>query len=205
MTVTHEAHDEDDDHISDIQDADDKDNETRYEEDEIYKYKIRVRKDKDVEIKDAEVEESDKGEEKVTDAAKEEAEKTSEEKDDAKKTELPSSTSSLSVYSGFGDQFLKLSSDSSLVSIIKDSADTDVSSLLDIPIQQETPQTHSLFVQKVPVSVIPETTNLPPISEIVTKDPHLLELTNKPTRTAKQESEKSPSEILNIKKEQAEK
>ncbi|GJR92107.1 hypothetical protein Tco_0216118 [Tanacetum coccineum] len=45
---------------------------------------------------------------------------------------------------GFGDQFLKLSSKSSLVSIVKDSADADVSSLMDIPIQQETPQTQSL-------------------------------------------------------------
>ncbi|GJU21426.1 hypothetical protein Tco_1154768 [Tanacetum coccineum] len=89
----------------------------------------------DVEMKDAEVEESDKGEEKVTNAAKEEAKKTSEAKDDAKKIELPPSSSSLSVSSGFGDKFLKLSSDSSLVSTVKDSADTNVSSLLDIPIQ----------------------------------------------------------------------
>ncbi|GJS15521.1 hypothetical protein Tco_0409993 [Tanacetum coccineum] len=123
----------------------------------------------DVEMKDAEVEESDKGEEKVTDAAKEEAEKTSEEKDDAKKTELPPSSSSLSVSLGFGVQFLKIYSDSSLVSIVKDSADTYVSSLLDIPIQQETPQTQSPSVQKVPVSVILETTNLPPIPEIITE------------------------------------
>ncbi|GKA62851.1 hypothetical protein Tco_0762370 [Tanacetum coccineum] len=38
---------------------------------------IRVRKDEDVEMKDAKVEESDKGKERVTDAAKEEAEKNS--------------------------------------------------------------------------------------------------------------------------------
>ncbi|GJZ58196.1 hypothetical protein Tco_0613690 [Tanacetum coccineum] len=169
-----DADDEGDDQISDTQDADDEDDETESDEDEIYKYKIRVRKDEDVEMKDAEVEESDKGEERVTDAAKEEAEKTSEAKDDAKKTELPPSSSSLSVSSGFGDQFLKLSSDSSLVSIVKDSADTNVSSLLDIPIKQETPQTRSPSVQKVPVSVIPETTNLPPIPEIVTEAPVLI-------------------------------
>ncbi|GKE39614.1 hypothetical protein Tco_1463019, partial [Tanacetum coccineum] len=40
---------------------------------------------------------------------------------------------------GFGDQILKLSSDSSLVSTVKDSANADVSSLLDIPMKQETP------------------------------------------------------------------
>ncbi|GKC78013.1 hypothetical protein Tco_1128787 [Tanacetum coccineum] len=127
-----DADDEGDDHVSNTQDADDEDVKTESDEDEIYKYKIRVRKDQDVEMKDAEVEESDKG---------------------------------------FGDQFLKLSSDSSLVSTIKDSVDTYVSSLLDIPIQQVTPQTQSPSVQKVPVLVIPETTNLPPIPEIITETP----------------------------------
>ncbi|GJX21501.1 hypothetical protein Tco_0225946 [Tanacetum coccineum] len=136
-------------HVSDTQDVDDEDDETESDEDEIYKYKIHVRKDEDVEMKDAEVEEYDKGEEKVTDASKEEAKKTSEAKDDAKKTKLPPSSSSLSVSSGFGDQYLKISSDSSLVSTVKDSADTD----------------------KVPVSVILETTNLLPILEIVTETP----------------------------------
>ncbi|GKC91751.1 hypothetical protein Tco_1152400 [Tanacetum coccineum] len=164
-----DADDEGDDHVSDTQDADDEDVETESDEDDIYKYKIRVRKDEDEEMKDAEVEGSDKGDEEITDAAKEEAEKTSEAKDDTKKTELPPSSSSLSVSLGFGDQFLKLSSDSSLVSTVKDSADADVSSLLDIPIQHETPQIQSPSVQKIPVSVIPETTNLPPIPEIVTE------------------------------------
>ncbi|GJW82214.1 hypothetical protein Tco_0146189 [Tanacetum coccineum] len=268
-----DADDEGDDHVSDTQDADDEDVETESDEDEIYKYKIRVRNEEDVEMKDAEVEESDKGEEKVTDAAKEEAEKTSEAKDDTKKSELPPSSSSLSVSSGFGDQFLKLSSDSSLVSTVKDSVDADVSSLLDIPIQHKTPQTQSPSVQKIPVSVIPKTTNLPPIPEIITETPvstaapspqvtpinssvqqtptpiltqpittdaptimiaalsavelrvaklekdvselkivdhssealaHLPELTKKPTPTTEQESEKSPSDILKIKKEQTE-
>ncbi|GKC77140.1 hypothetical protein Tco_1127914 [Tanacetum coccineum] len=146
-----DADDEGDDHVSDTQDADDEDVETESDEDEIYKYKIRVRNEEDVEMKDAKVEESDKGEEKVTDAAKEEAEKTLEAKDDTKKSELPPSSSSLSVSSGFGDKFLKLSSDSSLVSTVKDSADANVSSLLDIPIQHETPQTQSPSVQKIPV------------------------------------------------------
>ncbi|GKC95180.1 hypothetical protein Tco_1160622, partial [Tanacetum coccineum] len=92
-----DADNEGDDHVSDTHDADDEDDETESDEDEIYKYKIRVRKDEDGEMKDAEVEESDKGEEKVTDVAKEEAEKTSEVKDDTKKSELPPSSSSLSI------------------------------------------------------------------------------------------------------------
>ncbi|GKC49442.1 hypothetical protein Tco_1072187, partial [Tanacetum coccineum] len=104
------------------------------DEDDIYKYKIRVRKDEDVEMKDGEVKESDKGDEEITYAAKEEAKKTSKAKDDTKKNKLPPSSSSISASSSFGDQFLKLPSDSSLVSTIKDSADADVSSLLDIPI-----------------------------------------------------------------------
>nr|GFA61042.1 hypothetical protein [Tanacetum cinerariifolium] len=99
-----DADNEGDDHVIDTQDADDEDDETESDEDEIYKCKIRVCKDEDVEMKDAEVEESDKGEENVTDAAKEEAEKTSEAKDDAKKTELPPSSSSLSLSSGFAKQ-----------------------------------------------------------------------------------------------------
>ncbi|GKF62298.1 hypothetical protein Tco_0182352, partial [Tanacetum coccineum] len=40
--------------------------------------------------------------------------------------EFPPSSSSLFVSLGFGDQFLKLFSDSSLVSTVKDSADADV-------------------------------------------------------------------------------
>ncbi|GJV51361.1 hypothetical protein Tco_1447102 [Tanacetum coccineum] len=143
-----DADDEGDDHVSDKQDDDDEDEETKYDEDDIFKYKIRVRKDEDEEMKDAEVEGSDKGDEEITDIPKEEAEKTLEAKEDTKKTELPPSSSSLSVSLGFGDQFLKLSSDSSLVSTVKDSADADI-----------------------PVLVIPETTNLPPIPKIVTKTP----------------------------------
>nr|GEW71013.1 hypothetical protein [Tanacetum cinerariifolium] len=127
-----DADDEGDDHISDTQDADDEYVETKSDEDEIYKYKIRVHNEEDVEMKDAEVEESDKG---------------------------------------FGDQFLKISSDSSLVSTFNDFTYTYVSSLMDIPIQHKTPQAQSLSVQKILVSVILETTNLPPIPKIVTETP----------------------------------
>nr|GEV61118.1 uncharacterized mitochondrial protein AtMg00810-like [Tanacetum cinerariifolium] len=130
-------------------DDDDEDDETKSDKDDIYKYKIRVRNDEDVEMKDAEVEGSDKGDEEITDVAKEEAEKTSEAKDDTKKTKLPPSSSSLSVSSSFGDQFLKLSSDSSLVTTVKDFDDPDVSSLLDIPIQHETPHIHPSEILKI--------------------------------------------------------
>ncbi|GKF76253.1 hypothetical protein Tco_0225697, partial [Tanacetum coccineum] len=96
-----DADDKGDDHVSDTQDADDDDDddETESDEDEIYKYKIRLRNEEDIEMKDAEVEETDKGEEKVTAVAKEEAEKTLEANDDTKKSELPPSSSILSVSS----------------------------------------------------------------------------------------------------------
>nr|GEX52443.1 hypothetical protein [Tanacetum cinerariifolium] len=127
-----DANDEGDDHVSDTQDADDEDVKSESDEDEIYKYKIHVRKDKDVDIENAKVNESDKGDEDVTDAAKEDIEKTSKVKDDTMKTKFPPSSSGLSI-------------------------------------SLETPQIQSPLVQKVPVSVILETTNLPHIPEILTE------------------------------------
>nr|GEV37374.1 hypothetical protein [Tanacetum cinerariifolium] len=106
------------------------------------------KEDEDEEMINAEVDDFVKGDEEINDTTKADAEKTSEVKDDPKKTELPPTSSSLSIYSGFGDQFLKLSSDSSLVSIVKDTVDADV-----------------------PISVFPETTNLLPIPKILTKTP----------------------------------
>ncbi|GKE28334.1 hypothetical protein Tco_1443718 [Tanacetum coccineum] len=136
-----DADDESDDHIIDTQDIDDEDDETESDEDEIYKYKIHVRKDEDEEMLNAEVEDSRKGDAEVSDAAKADAEKTEEAKDDSKKVELPPTSSSLSISSGFGDQFLKLSSDTSLVGTVKDTTDAEISSLLDIKIQSEVPHT----------------------------------------------------------------
>ncbi|GJZ08970.1 hypothetical protein Tco_0543253, partial [Tanacetum coccineum] len=171
---------------------------------------------------------------------------------------------------GFGDQFLKLSSDSSLVSTVKDSIDADkipvsviseTTNLLPIPkIVPETPvstivtspQVTPIFasVQQTPTPIPtqPITTDAPTIttaipesnalsivelrveklekdmSELKTVDhssealavlqshvltvvdryldtKHLPELTKKPTPTAEQESEKSPLDILKIKRE----
>ncbi|GJT21412.1 hypothetical protein Tco_0891349 [Tanacetum coccineum] len=67
------------------------------------------------EMTNAEVEESGNGDEEISNAAKVDAEKNEEVKDDAKKVELPLTSSSLSVSSGFSDQFLKLPSDTSLI------------------------------------------------------------------------------------------
>ncbi|GJU15353.1 hypothetical protein Tco_1143319 [Tanacetum coccineum] len=136
-------------------DANDEDDETEFDKDDTYYYKIRVCIDEDKEMLNAEVEDSDKGDEEVTDAAKAYAEKTSEVKDDAKKTELPLKSFSLSVSSGFGDQFLKLSSNSSLVSTVKDTTVAEINSLLEVKIQSEVPHNQS-------PSMLTTLTTLPP-------------------------------------------
>ncbi|GKE62593.1 hypothetical protein Tco_1512960, partial [Tanacetum coccineum] len=137
-------------------DADDEDDKTESDEDDIYKYKIRARKDEDEEMLNAEVEDSDKGNEEVTDAAKADAEKTLEVKDDAKKIELPPTSSSLSVSSCFGDQFLKLSFDSYLVSTVKDTTDAEINSLLEVKIQSKVPHIQYPSMLTVPVFMISE-------------------------------------------------
>ncbi|GJT49028.1 hypothetical protein Tco_0975185 [Tanacetum coccineum] len=86
-------------------------------------------------------------------------------KDDAKKVELPPTSSSLSISSGFGAQFLKLSSYTSLVSMVKDTTNIEINSLLDIQIQSEVPHIQSPPVLTVPVLVISEPLVLTPIPE----------------------------------------
>ncbi|GKC26164.1 hypothetical protein Tco_1033458, partial [Tanacetum coccineum] len=166
-----DADDEGDDHISDTQDADDEDVETESDEDDIYKYKIRVRKDEDEEMNNAEVYDYVKGDEEVTSAAKADAEKTLKVKDDPKKTKLPPSSSSLFVSLGFGDQLLKLSSDSSLVSTVKDTTDSEINSLLEVKIQSKVPYTQS-------PSMLTTATTLPP--PFVSTTPSVPQQTKKP-------------------------
>ncbi|GJT29610.1 hypothetical protein Tco_0909885, partial [Tanacetum coccineum] len=136
-----DANDEGDDHVSDTQDADDEDVKTESDEDDIYKYKI----------------------------PKEGAETTSEAKVDTKKTELPPSSLSLSVSSGFGDQFLKLSSDSSLVegSSIHDSRNNKSSTYTRNPIVQQT---------TTPIPTPPITTNAPTVTTIVSGSNTLIDV-----------------------------
>ncbi|GKA20467.1 hypothetical protein Tco_0700456 [Tanacetum coccineum] len=80
------------------------------------------------EMLNAKAEDSRKCDEEVTNAAKADAKKTEEAKDDSKKVELPLTSSNLSISLGFGDQFLKLSSYSSLVSTVKDTIDAEINS-----------------------------------------------------------------------------
>ncbi|GKD02184.1 hypothetical protein Tco_1177158, partial [Tanacetum coccineum] len=93
------------------------------------------------------------------------AKKTEEVKDEAKKAELPPTSSRLSVSSGFGDQFLKISSDTFLIGTVKDTTEAEISSLMDIKIQSEVPHIQSPSVLRVPVSVIYEPSVLTPVQE----------------------------------------
>ncbi|GKF16839.1 hypothetical protein Tco_0061757, partial [Tanacetum coccineum] len=113
-----------------------------------------VNDDEDEEMTNAEVEESRNGDDENTDAAKTDAGKTKEVKDDANKAELPLTSSSLSVSSSFGDQFLKLSFDTSLVSTVKDTTDAEINSLLDIKIQSEVLHIKFPSVLRVPMFAI---------------------------------------------------
>ncbi|GJR70048.1 hypothetical protein Tco_0016113 [Tanacetum coccineum] len=106
-----------------------------------------------------------KGDEEDTDVAKADAEKIKEAKDDSKKTKLPPTSSSLSISLGFGEKFLKLSSDTCLVSTIKDTTDVEISSLLDIKIQSEVLHIQSPSVLSVPIYVSSEPIVLTPVQE----------------------------------------
>ncbi|GKE52013.1 hypothetical protein Tco_1487169, partial [Tanacetum coccineum] len=185
--------DEDDDHISDIQDTDDEDAETKFDEDEIYKYKIQVHKDVDVEMEEAKtVERENKEKEERTDASKADDEKTAKEKGDAElpgndmtsdhqvkeSTELPLPSSSLSISSGFSTHFLNLSYDVSLTGVLKDSSEAEISSLMDIHIQQETLQIQSPSAISPPhvtpaISIVQQTTTPIPTPPITTEAPSI--------------------------------
>ncbi|GJX84517.1 hypothetical protein Tco_0335291 [Tanacetum coccineum] len=134
-------------------------------DDEVLQGKEKVNDDEDAMMLNAKVEDSGKGDAEISNVAKADAEKTEEVKDESKKVELPPTSSSLSVSLCFGDQFLKLSSDTSLIGTVKDTTDTEISSLLDIKIQSEVPHIQSSSMLKVPVSVISEPSVLTPIQE----------------------------------------
>ncbi|GJU74802.1 hypothetical protein Tco_1266207 [Tanacetum coccineum] len=152
--------DTDDDKSIDLEMTDDE--ETEYE---FVQGDEQVNDDEDEEMTNAEVEKSGNGDAEISNAAKADVGKTEEVKDGAKKAELPPTSSSSSVSSGFGDQFLKLSSDTSLVSTVKDTTDAEINSLLDIKIQSEFPYIQSTSVLRVPVSVISEPSILSPTQE----------------------------------------
>ncbi|GJT92339.1 hypothetical protein Tco_1081184 [Tanacetum coccineum] len=152
----------DDEFVHSEEKVQDDDEET---DDELVHADEQVNDDEDEEMTNAEDADTRNGDEEITDAGKVDAEKTEVEKDDIKKAELPPTSSNLSVSSGFGNQFLKLSSDTSLIGTVKDTTDAKINSLLDVQIQQEIPHIQSPSVLSVPVSVIFEPSVLTPIPE----------------------------------------
>ncbi|GKE32847.1 hypothetical protein Tco_1452169, partial [Tanacetum coccineum] len=75
-----------------------------------------------------------------------------------KQLKLPPSISNLSLSSDYGNQFLNVSSNISLVGIIKKIADTKINFMLHVPVQQEIPPIQQTPLLDVLVSVIPEQT-----------------------------------------------
>ncbi|GJW39079.1 hypothetical protein Tco_0064924 [Tanacetum coccineum] len=76
--------------------------------------------------------------------------------------EVPPSSSSRSMSLNYGNQFLNISSDTSLVGIINDHAYTKINSLLDVQIQQEIPFILSAPLLDVLVLMIPSQTTITP-------------------------------------------
>ncbi|GJV79855.1 hypothetical protein Tco_1515725 [Tanacetum coccineum] len=83
------------------------------------------------------------------------------------KAELPPSSISLSVSSDFGNQFLNLSSDKSIVRNLKDFANAKINPLLDVQIQQKIPQIQCPPILTIHVLVISEPAVLKQIPEIL--------------------------------------
>nr|GEY59614.1 hypothetical protein [Tanacetum cinerariifolium] len=261
-------------------DDDDRSIDLELTDDEVLHGVEQANDDEDEEMTNAEVEDSREGDAETSDVAKANVEKTEDVKDDAKKAEVPLKSSSLSVSSSFGDQFLKISYDTSLIGTVKDTRDAEINSLLDIKIQssiylvsirtqstrvcnfkplvlkpvQESPSVKPVTSFAPPsVSIIPHvplqqtttpiltpptTTGAPTITIVVPESDaliavqlrvaklendelpkhtvdliqkHYVKLTHELTKIQtpivdlEQESEKSPSKIRKIKKEQAEK
>nr|GEZ08791.1 hypothetical protein [Tanacetum cinerariifolium] len=147
-----EKNDHNDDKSIDLEKTDDEetDNEFMHSEeyvqdddeetdDETVHGEEQVNDNEDEEMTNAKDADTGNGDEKITNAAKADAKKEKEVKDDTKKAELPPSGSSLYISLGFCNQFLNLSSDTSLIGTIKDTRDAEINSLLDVQIQQEIP------------------------------------------------------------------
>ncbi|GJS38614.1 hypothetical protein Tco_0563657 [Tanacetum coccineum] len=78
------------------------------------------------------------------------------------KHEVPRSSSSHSQSLNYGNQFLNISSDTYLDGFMKDHAETEINSLLDVQIQQKIPLVLSAPLLDVLVSVIPPQKNTKP-------------------------------------------
>nr|GEZ72280.1 hypothetical protein [Tanacetum cinerariifolium] len=73
---------------------------------------------------------------------------------------------------GFGDQFLKLTSDTSLIGTVKDTTDTKIYSLLDIKIQSEVPHIQSPYPLQQLFYPPPSVSTIPPVLHQTTTPIH---------------------------------
>ncbi|GJX29587.1 hypothetical protein Tco_0237666 [Tanacetum coccineum] len=121
----------------------DRSNEAHVEEEEIEWLTIDEEEEKQVDQDDDDrsinIEEID-NDEKTDDEFVHGDEYVHDDGDHEQARKLPPTSSSLSILSGFGNQFLNLPSDISLIGTVKDSAEVEINSLLDIQIQQEIKQ-----------------------------------------------------------------
>ncbi|GJX61218.1 hypothetical protein Tco_0294118 [Tanacetum coccineum] len=150
-------------------------------DDELVHADEQVNEDEDEEMKNAKDVDTGNGDEEITDTTKVDAEKIEVEKDDIKKVELPPTSSSLSVSSGFGNKFLNLSPNTFLIGIVKDTTNAEINSLLDPSVLTLIPETpsvalattllpppsistklHVLLQTKTPIPTPPITTEAPP-------------------------------------------
>ncbi|GJY72169.1 retrovirus-related pol polyprotein from transposon TNT 1-94 [Tanacetum coccineum] len=140
--------DDDDDRSIDIENINDDDEETydEYVDDDDY-----MHIDVDEEMKDAEVAVTGKDDNEASDSVKADAKKTEEVKGDNKKPGLPPTNSNLSVSSGFGNQFLNLSSDISLMGTSPTLLNVHVSV---IP-KQSVPTPSLTLTTETPTSTVP--------------------------------------------------
>nr|GEU52672.1 hypothetical protein [Tanacetum cinerariifolium] len=140
-----ETKDDDDDKSNDLELKDDEETDDKFihgdehvleddeeTDDEFVHGDEQVNYNENEEMTNAEVEAFGNDDEEISDAAKVDAEKNEEVNDDANKAVLPPTSSSLSVSLGFGDQFLKLLYDTSLIGTVKDTTDAEINSLLNM-------------------------------------------------------------------------
>nr|GFB95856.1 hypothetical protein [Tanacetum cinerariifolium] len=141
-------------------DAEDEDEETESDSEEIYKYKIKVREDADEEMKDAEtVEHENKEKEEMTDKTKADAEKT--EDISKQSSKQPLTSSSLSMASNYGTQFLNLSHNDNPYGVLKDYSEAESNPLLDAHIQRATPLITTLPTPPITTDALSITTIVP--------------------------------------------
>ncbi|GKB62621.1 hypothetical protein Tco_0918807 [Tanacetum coccineum] len=137
--------------------------ENAQDDDELVHVDEQVNDDEDEEMTNAKDADTGNSDEEITDTAKVDVEKTEVVKNDIKKAELPPTSSSLSVSSGFGNQFLNLSSDTSLIGIVKDTSDAEINSLLDPSVLTPIPETPLVVLA---ITLLPPLT----VSSILHKD-----------------------------------